>query len=517
MKADIRGLPVFSGEVLSPDSPVLASLDSIEDFVGFAKKLRGQFSIIVERGSKTVAITDFGGSRPVFRLVDPAGGGYRLGTRLADLIPFSRKRMSKEALFFYASRSGVGVSPFYSDIRALFPATVTTFEGDRIDSRPYLDWGEFLETRPIEPAAAERCFIEIASGYLSAIAKARGPIACLLSGGTDSALIAWLLRKLGIDSLNLTADYAWKRYSEFDGAAASARALGVRHERVLVTSGSRREAFLEINAAFQNAPGSSAQSPVMHALAKHARKAGISTLATGDHADALFLGFDRFFRGLPGNAADYAQAIAGLDVPGKMTRLYSPPQRTTAHDELLSAFGCTEGERHAWDERIYADDCREMRPWAERAPLDVLQQLSGQIWGGVSWQNVFLPVTQAFAGEAEFISPFYDIEMIRFAMSLPAAYKFRGGATKVLLRDILERAIGRSIVKRASPNPARIWRLAPDFSERRLQPHFLLPLYDRLFRRNLLSRGALWSQLDQVAALGLWLHGQPLDTSARPE
>jgi len=508
LQISIEGLPVLSGEVLSPASAAFESLKEPEDFVRFACRLRGQFCIVIDQGPRIVAITDFGCSRPVFYT---RGGGWKVTTRLVDLVPSSGGHVAKDALFFYVSRGGVGIVPFHAGIQEVFPATVAFFEGERLESIPYIDWSTFLETRPIAPAEAERRFVEVASSYLLPIARSRGPIASLLSSGTDSALIAWLLRQCGLDAPSLTADYRWKRYSEFDGAAESARALGVSHQRVHMTASSRREAFSEVNSSRQQAPCCHSQVPVMYALAQHAQRRGISTLVTGDHADALFLGFDRFFQGLPADPAAYSQAVAALDTRATLGRLYQPPQRTTAWTELLSAFGCTEDERLASEERMYSANCREMSAWIGRAPLHTLQQLIGQTWAGISWQNTFLPVSRAFDDRVEFVSPFYDIDMIRFAMSLPIEYKFRDGRTKVLLRDILQRVLGSSIVKRASPNPSRIWRLAPDVRERSLQPRFLRPLYDRLYRRNLLARGAMWHQLDRVAALGTWLGRQPLE------
>ncbi|HTA46699.1 MAG TPA: asparagine synthase C-terminal domain-containing protein [Bryobacteraceae bacterium] len=507
-KVTICGLPIHSREVLSPDSAIFASLHERQDFIQFARQLRGQFAIVIEDGSRTVAITDFGCSRPIFYLRDVAG--FKVSTKLADLIGLSRKRMSKEALFFYASRNGIGISPFYSDIHELFPATVTFFDGERKESPSYLDWDDYLETRPVKPADAEERLVEIASSYLRAIARSRGEIACLLSGGADSALISWLLQRIGLDGLSFTADYAWKRYSEFAGASASAKALGVHQERILITAKTRRNAFLAINSERQNAPCANPQTPVMYELARHAVDRGITTLATGDHADALFLGFDRFFRGFPTVTPAYSEAIAALGAQAKLGHLYSEPRRNSGYSELLSIFGCTEDERFAWDNRIYESDCRDMSVFAERAPLHTLQQLDGQIWAGISWQNTFLPVTQAFDNSVEFVSPFYDIEMIKFAMSLPVEYKFRDGLTKALLRDIAHKILGRFIVKRASPNPSRVWRTLPDFRERSLLPAYLRPLYDRLFFRNLVRSGQLWGSIDKIAALGIWLSGQPL-------
>lgn len=506
----IRGLPVFSGEVLSAASPVFTSLTTLPDFVRFAKQLRGQFSIVIEDGKKTIAVTDFGCSRPVFYLRDSVAARYRVSTQLRELVPFSRKQIRKEALFFYSSRSGVGISPFYSDIEELYPATVACFDGVRFESVSYLDWGDFLETRAIGPDEAERRFVEIASDYLGAIARSRGQIGCLLSGGTDSALIAWLLRGIGQDGLSMTADFEWKRYSEFAAAADSARALGVPHERVLVTAASRRDALLALNSGAHNAPCSNSQAILMHEVARNALRRDVVTLATGDHADSLFLGFDRFFSGFPHAPEEFSRAIASLDSAGKLSRALPKPSISRQPDRLIRAMGASDEERIAWSEELYSNDREAMAKFADAARLDTLLQLDGQIWAGIGWQNIFLPPARAFDDRLEFVSPFYDIEMVRFALSLPVEYKFRGGVTKPLLRDILHRVLGHSIVKRASPNPSRIWRLAPDFRERTMQPARLRSLYDQLFRHNLLSCGKAWAELDKVAALGMWLSQQPL-------
>jgi asparagine synthetase B (glutamine-hydrolysing) len=512
-RISIRGLPVYSGALLSFDSPVFASLHSRADFMAFARGLRGQFSIVIEDESTTVAITDFGCSRPVFYIPDVAGKGFHISSRLQDLVPFSSNHILREALFFYVSRSGVGIEPFYSDVMQVHPARVTWFQGGDIDSVAYLDWEDYLQTSDIGPKAAEERFLEIAGGYLSAIAKARGPIACLLSGGIDSALIAWLLRSIGQESLNLTADYSWNRYSEFASASANAKALGVPNERVRVTSSSRRRAFGALNSGGQNSPCCNAQSPILFDLAQRAQLDGIATLATGDHADALFLGFDRFFSAFPRDSGAYLKTTTALDAAGKLDHVFPKPGRTPSQGFLLSLFGASPAGCLAWEESINAGDRSVMEAWARRTPLHTLQQLGGQIWAGISWQNSFLPVSQAFEDKVEFVSPFFDLEMIRFALSLPLEYKFQNGVTKVLLRRIASRLLGREVPKRASPNPARIWRLAPDLAERRSIPTALRTEYDRLVWNNLRQSGRLWSEVDKLAAFGLWLGEQPLQSA----
>src|SRR5580704_11821718 len=81
----IRGLPVFSGAVLSEDDPVWDELRTVEDYARFARGLRGQFSIVVDRGNEILAITDFGCSRPVFYQWDRERSSYRVAHNLCDL------------------------------------------------------------------------------------------------------------------------------------------------------------------------------------------------------------------------------------------------------------------------------------------------------------------------------------------------------------------------------------------------------------------------------------------------
>jgi asparagine synthetase B (glutamine-hydrolysing) len=411
-------------------------------------------------------------------------------------------------LFFHVSRGGIGIEPFYGDIRGLLPATVTHFRGPQVDSLPYLDWGELLETRPITPGAAEESFVGIASEYLNAVLHGRDKVACLLSGGGDSALMAWLLDRIGKKVVCLTADYEWKRYSEFSEAARNAADLGLKPERVLITRRNHYAAFRSLNSVHGNAPCGHSQSPGLYWLARHAAEQGIDRLITGDHADALFLGFDPLFQGFPQDLGGYSKAVSELLPEQKLARLYFKPQIPSAQREVLSAFGYSTQQCHEWQTERYTEDSRIMAQWAPSAPLPTLQQIQGQIWAGISWQNIFLAVTQSLPGQIEFISPFYDIEMIKFALSLPIEYKYKDGATKALLRTMVHRVLKRSIVKRASPSPNRLWSLLPSLQHRRSMLPRLRPVYDHLCLRNLAHSGRLSSEVDKAAALGIWLASQ---------
>ena len=510
----IAGHAVLDRTQLTTAAPVFGGLGTIQDYVLFAARLRGQFCITVETGSETFAITDFGGSRPVFYLWDEKLARYCVSARLNDLVQSSGE-ISKHAVFSYVTRAGIGIEPIRADIKCVFPATVARFCGSQIDSVQYLNWQDYLEERPVTPGDAEDRFIYIASEYLRAvIGRQQAPIGCLLSGGTDSAIIAWLLKNIGKNVLCMTADYDWKKYSEYSSAAQNATSLGLLQDRVRITRATQREAFQGLNSELQHAPCCHSQSPSLYRLAKHAREKGIKTLVTGDHADALFLGFDRFSRGFPQDPEGYAKVTGALDATGKIDHLCTKPALLPDQAELLSVLGYSAKECIEWQEMLYAGDREQMGTFAERAPLATLQQLGGQIWAGISWQNIFLPVEQAFHNEVEFISPFYDVEMVKFALSLPVEYKLRNGVTKVLLRRVLQRIMKIDIPKRASPDPSRIWSVMPSREDRRLQPSWLRPLYDRVFLRNAVHLGKDCHYLDKISALGIWLRGNHLNPPA---
>jgi hypothetical protein len=85
----------------------------------------------------------------------------------------------------------------------------------------------------------------------------------------------------------------------------------------------------------------------------------------------------------------YLKTTAALDAAGKLDHLFPKPGRAPGQSFLLSLFGTSPADCLAWEESINAKDRAAMELWVRRTPLHSLQQLSGQIWAGISWQNSF--------------------------------------------------------------------------------------------------------------------------------
>lgn len=508
----MEGLPVLDGRLLRAGDPIFASCLTLDGAIVLARRMRGQFAVVVRHGSHVIAITDLVGSRPIFYTEPRPGEAVRITTRLHDLRPYVSGDIAARALFFYAIRGGVGLDPFYAGVRALPGASVMHCDGSSAASATYVDWRGYLDERSMTLDTACDRFLEIAEGYLRPLVAGHSRVACLLSSGTDSALVASLLKRLGVDVLCLTADYRMARYSECAAAGVHARQIDVAHERVLVTRGSYRQSFGELNGCSVDLPASHGQLFSLHSLIGHAQRRGISLIVHGDHADALFMGFRESFAPFA-KTADYIEHTDRLTEDQRLDRLALWRPLAAEDEALLDALGgsaeaCRDwiGERRAADRAVFAR-------WVESASFPRLQQLGGQIWAGIPFQAGWLPAQRAVGGEVELVSPFFDRELIRFGISLPMSLKFLDGVTKPLLREVLARLTGVRVEKVASPSPIRWWTLVPDVEQITNVDRRLQPLLARLVARNLMTAGRSYQRLLGVAALGRWLREHELSGS----
>jgi asparagine synthetase B (glutamine-hydrolysing) len=505
---EILGAPVLSGRMLTASDKEFAALTTIEDYRGLARRIRGSFSIIVREADATTVITDHAGCFPVFYLVESAGP-FRVSSTLWDLRKYSSGKLSLKALFFYAVRKSIGDDPLYADVRTVGRGRVVRFSGKNRTETAWLDWESFLEERPLSPAEARDRFMEIASECLTPFTRSGDGIACLLSSGTDSAVCAYVLKRLCPGIVCLSADYRIRRYSECALASVHARRIGVQHRRILVTLGDHRRALLAMNSRCSDLPARHSQLTSLHRLAEHARDEGIRYLVSAEFAGGLFMEFRPYFDAFATNE-DYLRHVAGLSIEQKLESIVDSRALNQSGEELLAAMGCSPEQCRSWIDSMQVADRAIFEPWVRKFPFPLLLQLSAQIWVGVRFQNAWLPAQRAVGGGVQFVDPFLDIEMIRFAMSLPLRFKWNNGTMKALLRDVLEASTGIRAPKRASPNPTRVWSMLSGFRDSLLVDARLRDLHRKRTLLNLGAGGRNYESLLDTAALGIWLRAHAL-------
>lgn len=512
---EIEGAPTLEGRLLRPQDLPDADSRELARWIALARQLRGQFSIIARSANTSVAVTDLSGGYPVF--LDSRGSGPRFGGTLQSVSDGSRCSLNHEAIARLAAFGTVGSAcSLIKGIRTMPGASVSILDGATTTTTGWSDWSQVAQVSKASAADLEEEFRSLLASWSEAYLPKEGRVGLLLSGGTDSGLLAALMKPiLGERLVCITQDYFLRRYSERALAVETAERVGVPILTCRIGRGDYFRAFRKLNSPSQNLAVYHMEAHNLYCLADFARQRGLDTLITGYNADYLFLGLGHFFGGLPQGREEYRRAVSSLSVEEKLKWVVSAPRQSSPQSlKLLEALQVSPSEYSSSVDEVIARRRRLLEPLAGAVTLPTLQQLSGQIDGGIEWQDEHgcLAVMRELPG-CNFLSPFYDPEIIRFAFRLPTDLIYDGGKTKYFLRRLLKAATGLERLKRpASMSPIRLWRLLPNLKEHASVSPRLSKLHYQLSIENALKRGSLSRDLSKVAGLGIWLKSHQIDT-----
>jgi asparagine synthase (glutamine-hydrolysing) len=303
------------------------------------------------------------------------------------------------------------------------------------------------------------------------------PVAALLSGGIDSALVCWAASKLGADIQSFTVGAPGELVDETAEAAVTARQIGIRH-RVLPLD-SKRAPNSRILAQAYGEPFPCSSAFGMLAVSELV-KPEATVMLTGDGGDDVFLGYENHIHYW------HAQRIsryvpAGVASAWTRLREGSAEERGPAGSQIGRALrfvdyvaGGLGAVESAHDSQAYFTRWRlpgerlnnkaiwqAPSKWSLNSARHLLQQylnsaierrFTGEymtkVDGGAMW----------YAVEAR--SPFLDQDLWEFAARLPSDIKLRHGKPKAILRELARRRIGPQVAfrkKRGFSIPAERW------------------------------------------------------------
>jgi asparagine synthase (glutamine-hydrolysing) len=355
----------------------------------------------------------------------------------------------------------------------------------------------------------------------------------LLSGGTDSTLIAALASRLSPRPVKtFTVGYDMGRVNETAAARRVASALGTEHHEVTLTADDLAARAVRVLGALDQ-PLADQALMATHAVAEFARRE-VTVAVGGEGADELFGGYPRYrwlARGerlreaVPAPVlAAAASGLRALPLPGRLARL---ADLVTVQPPLARHVGWVTGGRPSMRAQLYGPRLRnQLDGCAGNGSATSLGD--GEITGsGVA--GAFMRLDQArwlpddilakadrasMQVSLELRTPYLQRELAELAASMPAAVHQSGGG-KYVLRRLLGSALpgfaGRRKV--AFRVPAAAWLRGP-----------LLPVLTAqlrggsLYEHGWFDRGAVsslvaehWSGrrdrsgvLWSLLALGLW-------------
>ncbi|MCE7975032.1 MAG: asparagine synthase (glutamine-hydrolyzing) [Leptolyngbya sp. PLA1] len=274
------------------------------------------------------------------------------------------------------------------------------------------------------------------------------PLACLLSGGVDSSLIAWAASRERPDLRTLCVRLPGEDYDESPHAAEVARSLGTRHLTVDAAHAAEHAAddLVMLIDRLGSPFGDSSLLPTywaFRAAAEHAK-----VVLTGDGGDELFLGYDRY------NAVALARRLQPLRA---LVRVLSavrpegaPRSRRTRAARLCRAVA---GEGYADLLRIFpSEEARLLIPewpggeprWPESPTAARDAELSSHFV-----HDMLTKVDHAsLCAGVEARAPMLDPRLWSYAHALPEHVLTPNGERKGLLRGVARRHLPASAIDR---------------------------------------------------------------------
>lgn len=417
------------------------------------ERLNGMYAALLWDGAegKLWVARDLFGEKPLY-VLDAGAATWCSASSAAGLLALRRRAGASAALDAAALGAWIGLG--YHDL--LTPAAGLTQappgEAGPIQAvaaaraSPRLRSLVEQPRRLAAPSPRDRLVTEWEDRLGAAVARrmeADVPLACFLSGGIDSSLVALAARRAAGRLTTVCVRMPDARYDESPHAELAAAAIGSDHVTVDANADPAADLLLLIGSL--GLPfGDSSLLPTFWAstaASEHAR-----AVLSGDGGDEVFLGYDRYSAvGLLGAARLAPSAVKllceGPDPKSARTRLHRllAAAQGDGYTDLLAIFPASDRERLVGAERM---SLSAERPGTmlDAQRYDVLHHLPGDLLRKVD--------TASMLAGIEVRAPFLGHEFATEAFKLPASTVRLGGRRKGLLRAIARKHLPAEIVDR---------------------------------------------------------------------
>jgi asparagine synthase (glutamine-hydrolysing) len=413
-----------------------------------------------EKGTLFLA-RDRMGQKPLFyaSLEDGIVFGSTIGSVLAW--PEVPRRVPKEQIGLYLL---LGYFPapqtVWRDVSAVLPGAWVRLRGEVLDGEVY--WSKTQTTSHETRSLRETVEAAVASQLVSDV-----PVACFLSGGIDSSIVAAVMQRAvhaagGNPIRTVSVGFKESSFDETSYAQTVAKHIGSVHTRLEVTAGGDVMGTLDLlmRTSLGQPFADSSIVPTYH-LSRAVR--GMATVAlAGDGADELFGGYERYramellARWNPiARMMPRSVPIGSLSKQERYRRLAAAARAGIASERytrLVEIFPLELAEE------VMAEDVMDWFPLPEE--YGVGDDVSGMRLAMFRDQQEYLPgdvlwkvdsasmcgVTGSTALEVR--APFLDHRVVELANSLDDRELVRGGVGKWVLREAFRDALPAEILGR---------------------------------------------------------------------
>jgi asparagine synthase (glutamine-hydrolysing) len=444
----------------SSDTEVILHLYLEEGVRGF-ERLNGIFAFAIwdRRSGELHLVRDQLGIKPLYYADTPRGLVFASEVKTLLATGLVAPTLEAEALPEYlVFRDVAGERTLFRGVRRLLPGHRLTLRGGRIETHRY--WDLLSDNPPGFEGSFEEA-VDALEALLDDAVRMQMisdvPLGTFCSGGVDSSLVTALAARHASGSINtFSVGFDEAAFDESVYARQVAAHCGTRHHEIRISNRQFAD-NLEKLIWHNDEPLHFPNSVHIHAVSELARR-HVTVVLTGEGADELFAGYPRYqipvllarWRRVPGAARWLARSLGralGDHRVQKLDRFTGMPSGW----EILMNSASSDAQRlriPGLDERLAVSDWRRAGYEASAEQADPVTRVSllDQQTYLVSILNRQDKMSMATSIESRV--PFLDPRVVRFAHSIPTAYKLGRLDNKRIVKALALRHLPAEVIKR---------------------------------------------------------------------
>lgn len=367
------------------------------------------------------------------------------------------RRLSREGLISYLQNGSVS-SPgtIVEDVCSLKPGhsmTLRPGDGDRLDAqeKSYTEgwWEKVKAPTGLDRPAAVEALREALKESVRIHLVSDVPLGPFLSGGIDSSTIVALMNLVSNERpRTFSVVFAEEKFSEAEHARQVASKFDTEHHEIHLTE---QQLFEILPEAIRAEDQPTMDGINTFVVSKAVRAAGITVALSGLGGDELFAGYPTFRRALHLRSVSRISQPIRQSVSSFGARIWNSSVQQKKLWQLLASDG-SPASACAVSRQLFSNGELESLLSEPSDPFIPSFNGSGK-WDGSGdtvnevslleltgyMGNTLLRDTDSMsmAHSLEVRVPFVDVEIVRFVLGLPGAWKLNGGRQKPLLQDAL--------------------------------------------------------------------------------
>ena len=444
--------------------------------------VNGMFAFLLwdERDGTLTIARDISGEKPLY--YGESNGKLYIASELKSIRSVAKgMQLSHEAIMMFLKLNCVPAPlSIYENFYKLEPATYITFgRPDKIVSKErYFD---VTQTSVVDKAQSPEMYVsdfdEVINDAVKRQMVSDVPIGSFLSGGIDSSLVTAVMQENSNKPIKtFSIGFNRKEYNEAPFAKNISKAIGTDHTELYVNDKEMIDVIYDLPNIYCEPFADSSQIPT-YLVSKMAKKS-VSVALTGDAADELFGGYNRYlvakkYWGAISNIPYFLRHSAGeilSKIPTNRINqsasfLYSVLNKTVASDiggkvnkfaNILKVRDLSEFHDRTithWDtEGQLFDNKKHSKPSLYRDHVGTIEtvndMLTADYLGYLHDDNLCKVDRAAMSVSLETRVPFLDKNLIKFAQELPFKYKIRKNESKWILKESLFKKLDKSLFDR---------------------------------------------------------------------